>query len=113
MTTGITLVIALINIVVEISIQLGSEKTRPINITILIIDSIKGISWIQFINLSLIILMISLKGDENPFLSFFEEYGFFQGKYADFSCGWFKEYGALLLKTMTIEIAIPHILPLL
>jgi len=46
LTTAITLVISIINIVVEVSIQLGSELTRPINITKTIIDTIKGISWI-------------------------------------------------------------------
>ena len=61
LTLSIGLVVGLVNILSEVFIDIGSELlTRPINYTWQVIDVMKGISWIQFINLGLVFMVISL-----------------------------------------------------
>lgn len=101
----------IVNVVVELTIQYSSENiSRPPSHTQTTIHSISGISLIQFINLGLLLLMISLNRDlviiKNPHF-------FLRGQYYDLTTQWYMEYGAIIVQTMVIEIVMPHIIPLL
>ena len=101
----------IINVSVEILIQFASIFTRPVNETKNIIDCITGISAIQFINLGLILIFVSIHYDLN-ILGIQNPPGILQGKFNDFSSGWYNKVGAQIIMTMIIEIVAPHGLPL-
>ena len=98
-TYGMTLIISVINIAVEISIQWGIDFIRPVNKTQNIINSASSISWIQFINLGLILLVIGLKVKlgfiPNP-------KGFLEGENRDFTPSWYTKYGHIIIQTMIL-----------
>jgi hypothetical protein len=73
----------------------------------------KGIAWIQFINLGLVLLIISLDiSIQNDFWVLLRNpTGFLQGKYDDFSSPWFLDTGYQIVFYMILEILIPHVLP--
>lgn len=48
------------NIVVEILVQQGSAMTRPVNEQMIMKNAIRAISWIQFINLGLVLFMLNI-----------------------------------------------------
>lgn len=54
---------AVTNILVEILIVTASKFTRPINQAKNVIDSIAGISWIQYINLGTVLITVSIHYD--------------------------------------------------
>ena len=57
---GIPGVVATLNIALEVAINLGSEYfARPVNLNETIQHSVRGISYIQFLNLGLLFLIIS------------------------------------------------------
>ena len=58
--SGIAVLIILGNVAVEVLIQYGAQFTRPINEQQIVVSSIRAISWIQFINLGLILFVINL-----------------------------------------------------
>ena len=97
------------------AIKYGSDFTRPINYTWNVIDGMKGISKIQFINLGLVLLIISLNIElqSTAFKFVKNPTGFLQGQHADFSSAWFLDTGHQIVLFMVLEIAIPHLLPLL
>ena len=107
----IPLIMAVINVSVEILIGFASTFTRPVNETKNIIANITGISAIQFINLGLILVFVSIDfkldilGITNP-------PGILQGKFMDFTSGWYNKVGSQIVMTMIIEIVAPHGLPL-
>ena len=68
-----------------------------------------GTCGIQLINLCLLFFMVSLKID-NAFLNYF---GLFNGTYLEITAGWFIEFGSMIVQTMIIEIAVPHLFPLI
>jgi len=59
-----------------------------------VIHSIYGISWIQFINLGLVLLFVSLNFElrviPNP------KY-FLQGKYDNLSAKWYMDFGSIII----------------
>jgi len=71
-------------------IQQGSKLTRPVNEQLIITKAIRAISWIQFINLGLILFVInmSLKLGEVMMPD-----GVFQGNYDDITSMWYVDVG--------------------
>jgi hypothetical protein len=61
--TFIPSMMAVTNILVEILIVTASKFTRPINQAKNVIDSIAGISWIQYINLGTVLITVSIHYD--------------------------------------------------
>jgi hypothetical protein len=57
---GIALLIILANVLVEVLIQFGTKLTRPVNEQDIITNAVRAISWIQFINLGLVLLIIGM-----------------------------------------------------
>jgi len=68
-----------------------------------------GVCGIQFINLCLLFLMISLN-IKNKFLN---SLGLFEGPYSEINAGWFIEFGSMVVQTMIFEIPVPHLFPLI
>ena len=96
-----------INIGVEIIIGFGSELiSRPRNYQNVVLEAFAGICGIQFINLSLLFVLISI--NSNNFLNAF---GVLQGPYPEMNAAWFIEYGTMIVETMILEIPIPHGFP--
>jgi hypothetical protein len=81
---------AIINIIVELVVQAISSFTRPINETVNLIDSMTGITWIQFVNLGFILIFMSIKVE---FLSNDYVPGIFSGMYDDFNTSWYARFG--------------------
>jgi hypothetical protein len=57
---GIAVLIIIGNVSVETIIQSGAQFTRPVNEQKIVTQSIRAISWIQFINLGLILFVINM-----------------------------------------------------
>jgi len=72
-------------------------------------NAIRAISWIQFINLGLILFVInfSLKIGHLVFPE-----GLFQGSYEDITSMWYVQVGTQIILTVSIEIMAPHFVPL-
>jgi hypothetical protein len=47
------------NVICEVSVQMSSSMTRPVNEIVVLFNAIRGISWIQFINLGLVLFIIN------------------------------------------------------
>lgn len=73
----------------------------------------KGYSWIQFLNLGLLLLGLSFnfKFQSKMFTFIRNPDGFLQGKHSDFTSAWFDDYGFMTVFNMGLEIGIPHMLP--
>lgn len=56
----IAILIIIGNIFVEVLIHHGSRFTRPVNEQQIVTKAVRAISWIQFINLGLIMLVIEM-----------------------------------------------------
>ena len=86
-------IIGIINVGVEIIIGFGSEYiSRPRNYQQIIIEAMEGICGIQFINLSLLFVMISLNTD-----NFLNVFGVLQGPYKEMNAAWYIEYGTMIV----------------
>ena len=85
--------------------------TRPVNEQKIMNNAIRAISWIQFINLGLVLLMlnISIKGFKKLKLPA----GILQGDFDDISAGWYLDVGTQILFNMLLEIGAPHAIPFL
>ena len=57
---GIANLIILANILVEVLIQFGTKLTRPVNEQNIVTNAVRAISWIQFINLGLVLFIIGM-----------------------------------------------------
>ena len=68
----------------------------------------QGICGIQFINLSLLFVMISMNTE-----NFLNVFGVLQGPYKEMNAAWFIQYGTMVVQTMILEIPIPHGFPCL
>lgn len=67
-----------------------------------------GICGIQFINLSLLFVMISINTE-----NFLNVFGVLKGPYKEMNAAWFIQYGTMIVQTMILEIPIPHGFPCL
>ena len=52
---------SLVNLAVELGIVIVSGFQKPFDETKSLLDASRGISWIQYINLALILMLISVK----------------------------------------------------
>jgi len=100
------------NVSVEILVQKGSALTRPVNEQNVMKDCIKGISWIQFINLGLVLFMINISIKLGKDVGDLPA-GILQGKYDDISSMWYMDVGTQILLAMILEIGAPHSVPIL
>lgn len=102
-------IIGTVNVGVEIIIGYGSEYiSRPRNYQKIILEAVTGICGIQFINLGILFVLISIN-TENPLNVF----GILEGPYKEINAGWFIEFGTAIVWTMILEIPIPHGFPIL
>ena len=62
-----------------------------------------GICIIQFINLGVLFVFVSMNVEN--FLNWF---GILKGAYFEFSSAWYIEFGSMIVWTMVLEIGIPH-----
>jgi hypothetical protein len=99
------------NIVIEVLVMYGSQLTRPVNEQKIMFNSIRAISWIQFINLGLVLLMINLRMDILQGIKI--PAGLLSGAYEDFSSMWYIDVGTQILFAMLLEIGAPHCVPLM
>lgn len=67
-----------------------------------------GITVIQFINLGILFVLVSLKTD-----SFLNSFHIFEGPYPELNSAWYIEYGTMIVWTMIMEIPMPHGFPML
>ena len=88
---GIAVLILIGNVTVELMIQYGSYLTRPVNEQVIVKNAIRAISWIQFINLGLILFVINISF--KIAYDFKLPEGIFQGEFEDFSSMWYVEVG--------------------
>jgi hypothetical protein len=107
----IVITMGVVNLLTELVVGFGSGLTRPGNHTSILKDTIVGISWIQFINLGSVLIIISMKVHlpKNVHLP----HGFFDGKYNELDSNWYVNVGTIIIQTLIIEIGIPHITPIL
>lgn len=101
-----------INVLVEILIGVASQFTRPLNETMNVIHSITGITFIQLINMGLLLIFVSISFHFN-ILGFTNPPGILEGSFLDFTSPWYTKYGTQIVFTFVVEIAIPHGVPLL
>ena len=87
---GIAVLVIVGNVFVEVLIQQGSRLTRPLNENEIIRNAVRAISWIQFINLGLILFVIEM-GIKLGNFAF--PFGILQGSYDDFSSMWYIDVG--------------------
>ena len=104
---GIATLIIIGNVVVEVVVLYGAKMTRPVNQQKILFNSVRAISWIQFINLGLVLFMINLSMKIVGHLPA----GLLQGEYDDFSSMWYIDVGSQILLAMILEIGAPHALP--
>ena len=76
-STFVPLAMGICNVLIELLIQAASALTRPINETKNIIDSITGISWIQYINLGTILIVVTLDFNLDNYFGINNPYGVF------------------------------------
>ena len=107
---GIAVLITVGNIVIELLVMYGSHLTRPVNKQTIISDAVRTSSWIQFINLGLVLLVINLKVKLSSNLKL--PAGIFNGAYEDFSSMWYIDVGTQIMLSMLLEICAPHSVPL-
>jgi len=108
-TTFVPLVMGIINVLSEILIGFASQFTRPVNETKNIIDSIAGICSIQFINLGMLLIFVSINYELN-IIGISNPPGI---QFTDFTSPWYNKVGAQVILSMLIEIVAPHALPLI
>lgn len=98
------------NVAVEGAVTFGAAMTRPINEQRILFNAIKAISWVQFINLGCVLLMINVSitiADG----AFALPGGLLQGDYEDFTCMWYVNVGTQIILAMVLEVGAPHFLP--
>lgn len=69
------------NILVELLIQFASTMTRPVNETENMIDSVTGISSIQYINLGTTLIFVSINLNLKSTFGFGNPTGLLEGYY--------------------------------
>jgi hypothetical protein len=100
--------------VVELGIVIVSGFQRPFDETKSLMDAVKGISFIQYINLALILMIISVKPPTiiteyfGPILNFEDV-----NEYPKFTSKWYLDSGEKIVLAMILEIFMPHMLPML
>ena len=58
---------------------------------------IRGISWIQFVNLGFVLIFVSLKMDLSKYkLGLINYVGVFDGQYNTFNSAWYIKFGATI-----------------
>lgn len=69
----------------------------------------RAISWIQFINLGLVLLIIGMNVKIGKIK--WAPTGFLQGDYEDISSMWYIDVGTQIILAMILEIGAPHFIP--
>lgn len=87
---GIAVLIIIGNVFVELLIQQGTKLTRPVNQQDILTQAVRAISWIQFINLGLVLFIIGMNVKVG---SLFLPSGMLQGDYEDISSMWYIDVG--------------------
>jgi len=82
---AIAMLIIMGNVVCEVLVQISSGMTRPVNEQIVLFNAIRGISWIQFINLGLVLFIINFSIGFVKKLGESVPAGILQGQYDDIS----------------------------
>ena len=77
------------NIIIEIIVRTGGSFTRPVNEQKIVTQTIRAISWIQFIDLGIVLFVLNMSIDFGIRLPD----GMFQGDYEDFSSMWYIDVG--------------------
>jgi len=58
---------------------------------------IRGIAWIQFVNLGFVLIFVSIKRDFKDYgLGFINKVGIFDGQYNNFNSSWYIKFGATI-----------------
>mmetsp|Transcript_511 Transcript_511/g.521 ORF Transcript_511/g.521 Transcript_511/m.521 type:complete len:488 (-) Transcript_511:930-2393(-) len=96
------------NVIVELLIQKGSKLTRPVNQQQIITKAVRAISWIQLINLGLILFVINMSLKLGKII--FPD-GILQGDYEDINSMWYLDVGTQIIISMVLEILAPHFVP--
>ena len=110
---GIALLIIIGNVLVEVLISFGSKLTRPFNQIKIITNAVRAISWIQFINLGLVLFVINAgaSGDAMKKIRHLMPSGMLHGDYEDINSMWYIDVGTQIIFAMLLEIIAPHIIP--
>lgn len=102
-------VIGTINIGVEIIIGFGSEYiSKPRNYQSIVLEAMGGICGIQFINLSILFVLVSMNSE-----NFLNVFSILQGPYQEMNSAWYIEFGTMIVWGMIFEIPMPHGFPIL
>ena len=86
--SSIPLIIAAVNIIVEIIIVFIAEWRRPINDTQSVINSVSGIVGIQFVNLGLVLIFANINFKFEGAGSFIS---FLDGEFDDFNSPFYQK----------------------
>ena len=78
------------DVLIELSVQFADKFLKPTNETSSLNQMIRGISWIQFVNLGFVLIFVSLKWDLGKYgLGIINEFGVFTGQYNTFNSAWY------------------------
>lgn len=106
MIVGSSIMVTVINLIAStlFTVMVKFERKHTIN------DETEALfikkTLIQYINIALIVLAVNFDFLEGNFLGFIP---IFNGKYHDFTAGWYKNVGKTLTLTLFINIFSPHV----
>lgn len=112
-STFTPLSMGIVNVLVEILIQVASIFTRPLNEEENLIDSLNGITSIQYINLGTTLIFVSIRYNLKDLIGISNPSGLLEGWYIDFNSQWYNRFGSQIIVTFIVEIGVPHLTPLI
>ena len=86
------------DVLIELFVQFAERFTKPINVTSSLKHMIRGIAWIQFVNLGFVLIFVSLKIDVGYGFGFINDMGIFTGQYNKFNSSWYLKFGATIVR---------------
>lgn len=103
---AIIAVIFIVNVIIEIIIRAGGQFTRPVDESKIIKQTVRALSWIQFINLGVVLFIISF-----DFGLSFDTMFFLKGEYKELSSQWYLKVGYELIFNLIFTVGEPHVIP--
>lgn len=106
-------IIAVVSIAIEHLIQVTEEQRRPVDETENALQAVTGIKSVQFVNLGLVLVFVSIHFRLSDDDVFPRVPGALEGDFHEFTAHWYQLMSPQIVCAMVFQIAVPHVVPFL
>jgi hypothetical protein len=101
-------IVVTINVIMTVILEIVTKMEKNHSQNDETLSKFYKITILQFINYSMLTLIINFKIESMKDFYFLGFIGIFQGKFDDFSADWYEKIGSIMCVTLAINIFSPH-----